>query len=61
VTSFYTGGSFGAAVGAVAWTFGGWPACVALVAAMLAIMAAIVAFAWSGTTRQEAPSPIEPP
>jgi len=61
VTSFYTGGSFGAAVGAIAWTFGGWPACVALVAAMLAIMAAIVAFAWSGTKRQEAPSPIEPP
>ena len=61
VTSFYTGGSFGAAVGAIAWTFGGWPACVALVAAMLTIMAAIVAFAWSGTTRQEAPSPIEPP
>jgi MFS transporter, YNFM family, putative membrane transport protein len=61
VTSFYTGGSFGAAVGAIAWTFGGWPACVALVAAMLAIMAAIVAFAWSATKRQEAPSPIEPP
>ena len=61
VTSFYMGGSFGAAVGALAWTFGGWPACVVLVAAMLVIMAAIVAFAWSGTKRQEAPSPIEPP
>jgi MFS transporter, YNFM family, putative membrane transport protein len=61
VTSFYTGGSFGAAVGGIAWTIGGWPACVALVAVMLAIMAAIVAFAWSGTTRQETPSPIEPP
>ena len=60
VTSFYLGGSFGAAVGAGAWTLGGWPACVALVAAMLAIMAAIVIFAWSGTARQEKPSPIEP-
>jgi predicted MFS family arabinose efflux permease len=60
VTSFYTGGSFGAAVGGVAWTLGGWSACVALVAAMLVIMATIVVLAWSGTTRQETPSPIEP-
>jgi YNFM family putative membrane transporter len=60
VTSFYTGGSFGAAVGAFAWTLGGWPACVALVAAMLVIMAIIVMFAWTGTTRRETPSPIEP-
>jgi predicted MFS family arabinose efflux permease len=30
VTSFYTGGSFGAAFGGLAWTFGAWPACVAL-------------------------------
>ena len=61
VTSFYLGGSFGAAVGAIAWTLGGWPACAALVAAMLVIMAAIVVFAWSETARQEKPSPIEPP
>ena len=61
VTGFYLGGSFGAAVGAIAWTLGGWPTCVALVAAMLVIMAAIVIFAWSETARQEKPSPIEPP
>jgi YNFM family putative membrane transporter len=61
VTSFYLGGSFGAAVGAIAWTLGGWPACAALVAAMLVIMAAIVVLAWSETARQEKPSPIEPP
>jgi predicted MFS family arabinose efflux permease len=60
VTSFYTGGSFGAAVGAFAWTLGGWSACVALVSAMLVIMAAIVMFAWTGTARRETPSPIEP-
>jgi MFS transporter, YNFM family, putative membrane transport protein len=60
VTSFYTGGSFGAAIGAFAWTLGGWSACVTLVAAMLVIMAAIVMFAWTGTTRRETPSPIEP-
>jgi YNFM family putative membrane transporter len=60
VTSFYIGGSFGAAAGGIAWTFGGWPACVALVAAMLAIMAAIVIFAWTGIGRQQPSSPIEP-
>ena len=35
VTSFYVGGSFGAALGGVAWTIAGWTACVALVVAML--------------------------
>jgi YNFM family putative membrane transporter len=62
VTSFYIGGSFGAALGGLAWTYGGWPACVALVAAMLAIMSAVVMFAWA--QRIPAPSstpPIEPP
>lgn len=62
VTSFYVGGSFGAAIGALAWTYGGWPACVALIAAMLAVMAAIVQFAWTRRV-PAAPSttPIEPP
>jgi YNFM family putative membrane transporter len=62
VTSFYVGGSFGAAVGGVAWTLGGWPACVALVAAMLAVMASIVLFAWSRRVPAgPATAPIEPP
>ncbi|SRR6185437_16170393 len=60
VTSFYTGGSFGAAAGGVAWTIGGWPACVAIVAAMLTVMAMIVAFAWSQTGKSGPPSAIEP-
>jgi MFS transporter, YNFM family, putative membrane transport protein len=62
VTSFYLGGSFGAVVGGVAWTLAGWPACVALVAVMLAIMASIVFFAWAPRV-PAAPntSPIEPP
>ena len=47
VTSFYGGGSFGAALGGLAWTFGKWPACVALVAIMLLIMGAIVRFRWA--------------
>ena len=62
VTSFYLGGSVGAALGGVAWTLGGWIACVAMVAAMLAIMASIVWFAW--TPRMPVPpitTPIEPP
>ena len=62
VTSFYLGGSFGGALCAVAWTFGGWPACVALVLGMLAIMASIVFFAWARRI-PAAPvnAPIEPP
>ena len=62
VTSFYVGGSFGAALGGLAWTLGGWPACVALMAAMLAIMTATVLFAWAhGVPAAPAATPIEPP
>jgi len=48
VTSFYLGGSVGAAAGGFAWISGGWPACVAMMIAVLALMAAIVALAWAG-------------
>jgi len=58
VTSFYVGGSFGAAAGGVAWIFGRWPACVALVAVMLVIMAAIVKFGW---TPRVPPAPVTTP
>jgi predicted MFS family arabinose efflux permease len=58
VTSFYVGGSFGAAFGGIAWSVGAWPACVALVAAMLAMLAAIVFFGW---TRRVPPAPATPP
>jgi len=58
VTSFYVGGSFGAAAGGVAWIFGHWPACVALVAVMLVIMAAIVKFGW---TPRVPPAPVSMP
>ena len=62
VTSFYIGGSFGAAVGGVAWTLARWPACVALVVAMLLVMAAIVYFAWARRVPAgPAMPPIEPP
>jgi MFS transporter, YNFM family, putative membrane transport protein len=58
VTSFYIGGSFGAALGGLAWNFGGWPACVGLVAAMLLILAATVFFGW---TRRVPAEPSIPP
>ena len=62
VTSFYVGGSFGAALGGLAWNFGGWPACVALVVAMLTIMSAIVIFAWARRVPASTDvPPIEPP
>jgi predicted MFS family arabinose efflux permease len=62
VTSFYVGGSFGAALGGIAWTYGAWPACVALVVAMLAVLAAIVFFGWTRRVPagREAPA-VEPP
>jgi MFS transporter, YNFM family, putative membrane transport protein len=61
VTSFYLGGSVGAALGGLAWTLGGWPACVALIGVMLAIMAAIVIFAWARRVpASRSPAPIEP-
>ncbi len=46
VTSFYIGGSMGAFLGGRAWEVGGWPACVAMVVAMLAAMALIAALAY---------------
>jgi MFS transporter, YNFM family, putative membrane transport protein len=62
VTSFYVGGSFGAALGGLAWTIAGWAACVALVVAMLLIMAGIVYFAWARRVPAgPATPPIEPP
>ena len=46
VTFFYVGGSLGGALGGVAWSYGGWPAVVAMAAAMLGVMAVIVARVW---------------
>jgi predicted MFS family arabinose efflux permease len=61
VTSFYIGGSFGAALGGIAWTLGAWLACVLLVIAMLIIMAAIVFFGWTpGISAEKDIGAIEP-
>ncbi len=45
---FYVGGSVGAFATGIAWSAGGWSACVATIIAMQAVMAAIVALAWEG-------------
>ncbi len=50
VTSFYTGGSMGVLLAGLAWTKGGWPACIALVIAVQAVMALIAALAYRRTT-----------
>jgi MFS transporter, YNFM family, putative membrane transport protein len=46
VTIFYIGGSFGAFLTGLAWEKAGWPACVALVCAMIVVIAAVVAAMW---------------
>ena len=62
VTSFYLGGTVGGTLGGIAWTYGGWPACAAMTGGMLAIMAAVVFFAWAHRV-PAAPTttPVEPP
>jgi YNFM family putative membrane transporter len=50
VTAFYVGGSMGAFLPGLAWEAGGWPACIAMVVAMLAAMAVIAALAYRGAT-----------
>ncbi len=47
VTFFYIGGSFGAFLPGLAWEAAGWPACVALICAMTALIAAVVATIWN--------------
>lgn len=45
-TCFYVGGGFGAILPGLTWNAGGWPACVAMVIAMQALMAVVIVFAW---------------
>ena len=60
VTSFYLGGAAGATLGGFAWTFGGWSACVASTAVMLAIMGFVVLTFWERAPRDKPPSLITP-
>jgi YNFM family putative membrane transporter len=50
VTSFYVGGSMGAFLPGLAWSSGGWPACIAMVVALLAAMALIATLAYGRVT-----------
>jgi predicted MFS family arabinose efflux permease len=50
VTSFYVGGSMGALLPGLAWDAGGWPACIAMVAAVLVAMALIATLAYGRST-----------
>ncbi len=59
VTSFYLGGSFGAAAGGIAWVLAGWIACVAMGVIMLTIMGTIVAINWPNASPPAPVSPIE--
>jgi YNFM family putative membrane transporter len=45
-TFYYLGGTLGAALPAVAWTFGGWPACVLLIVVVLGLAATLALTAW---------------
>jgi YNFM family putative membrane transporter len=45
-TSYYVGGSAGAFITGLAWTAGGWTACVVVILVMQVIIAAIVAAMW---------------
>ncbi len=46
VLFYYVGGSFGAAVPGQFWSRGGWPACVALIAAVQALTILLAALFW---------------
>jgi len=50
VTCFYAGESVGAFLPGLAWDAGGWPACLAMVVAMLALMVLIAALAYRPAT-----------
>ena len=46
VTAYYLGGSVGGPVAGIAWTFGGWPACVACALAVLGSVSLVVRRYW---------------
>ncbi|MEX2035946.1 MAG: MFS transporter [Xanthobacteraceae bacterium] len=46
VTAFYVGGSFGGWLPGLAYEHGGWPASLALIVGMIALMALVVATSW---------------
>jgi YNFM family putative membrane transporter len=59
-TFYYLGGTLGAAVPALAWSTGGWPACVALIVVTLLIASALALICW-GTVVRPIPFPHKKP
>jgi predicted MFS family arabinose efflux permease len=51
VMFYYVGGSTGSALSGICWSHGGWPACVALVAAVQALTIAIALLAWKPASK----------
>ena len=56
-TFYYSGATLGAAVPAYAWKLGEWPACVALIVAVLVIDAALALIFWKGAEADEVELP----
>lgn len=55
VTCYYVGGSLGAVLPGYVWNRAGWPGCVAIVAAMLLLLAAVVLRFWRELPAQTRP------
>jgi predicted MFS family arabinose efflux permease len=53
VSAFYVGGSVGGYLAGIVWNHAGWPAVVALSAAVLTMMGLIVTFVWSARPVQK--------
>jgi predicted MFS family arabinose efflux permease len=54
VTFYYFGGFVGSVVPGLLWTWGGWPACVALIVSVLVAASLYVALAWRDLERVNA-------
>ena len=53
VMCYYVGGSVGAAVPGFLWSAGGWPACVALIAAVQALTVTLASWLWTASRGNE--------
>ena len=56
-TFYYAGGTLGAAVPALAWAAGGWPACVALIVGVLLVGSALALAFWRPVDHAPVASP----
>jgi MFS family permease len=54
---YYAGGTAGAALPALAWSAGGWPACVAMLVAVLVVVIILALIFWRSTAPPPQPDP----